>query len=409
MALRPDVTAPGYLRARFRELRSRRPGQPAVGIVSNEFFDLALGRMGGFGWAARTSAECLGTYGAAGYRPVLLVGRGGIADAKTARRSNGVPLIRYDDSTARYTRTLTRERVSLYLLIDYRPNYLPVLEARDGIPLVVWIRDPKTPDDYERIGTLRVPMSADPPVGVPMIDTRSLGSLVARLVESGIPVSLVSPAPTIAAAKAPAAYGTTAPVTLLPNPLTVTTGETERAARPRIVFLARLDPIKRPWLFVELARRFPGVDFCMLGQSHFTGPGSWQPSSIPENLQVLGHVDGPAKTRLLGSASMLVNTSIHEALPVSFLEALHCGTPIVACCDPELVVSRFGAYVGEWEGSGLDSLSAFSDAIERLLDERDLTQRLGHEGREWARQTHTREQFLAAFARLAGSMAEDGG
>jgi glycosyltransferase involved in cell wall biosynthesis len=73
------------------------------------------------------------------------------------------------------------------------------------------------------------------------------------------------------------------------------------------------------------------------------------------------------------------------------------------------VTSRFGLYAGRWDGNGLDGLDALSDAIARLLDDDDLRLRLGNEGREWARQTHTREQFLAAFARLAGSMAEDGG
>jgi glycosyltransferase involved in cell wall biosynthesis len=104
---------------------------------------------------------------------------------------------------------------------------------------------------------------------------------------------------------------------------------------------------------------------------------------------------------------MIVNTSIHESLPISFLEALHCGTPIVGCQDPEHVTSRFGVFVGEWRGSGLEGLTAFSGAVERLLDDEGLRLRLGHEGRDWARSTHTSEHFLAAFSRVADSI--DGG
>jgi glycosyltransferase involved in cell wall biosynthesis len=103
---------------------------------------------------------------------------------------------------------------------------------------------------------------------------------------------------------------------------------------------------------------------------------------------------------------MIVNTSIHESLPISFLEALHCGTPIVSCQDPEGVTSRFGRYVGHVDGSGLDALDVFADAIESLLDDDDLRLRLGAEGREWARANHTAERFLEVFEELATSLEE---
>ena len=37
-----------------------------------------------------------------------------------------------------------------------------------------------------------------------------------------------------------------------------------------------LDPIKRPWLFAEIAKHFPDVEFLFLGQSHFRGEGAWE-------------------------------------------------------------------------------------------------------------------------------------
>jgi glycosyltransferase involved in cell wall biosynthesis len=102
---------------------------------------------------------------------------------------------------------------------------------------------------------------------------------------------------------------------------------------------------------------------------------------------------------------MLVNPSIHDGLPISFLEALHCGTPIVSCHDPEGVTSRFGIDVGRWDGSGMDALDAFASGIERLLDDEDLRLELGAAGRDWARANHTPESFLAAFTSLTRSLA----
>ena len=133
------------------------------------------------------------------------------------------------------------------------------------------------------------------------------------------------------------------PLEFLPYPLDFDRGEITKSPKPRVVFLGRLDPIKRPWVFVELAREFPHVEFLLLGQSHFHGPGDWEPTNIPHNVRFLGHVGGEEKRALLASAWLLVNTSIHEALPVSFLEALVFQIPIVSCQNPEDIVSLSGA------------------------------------------------------------------
>jgi len=376
--------------------------RPSVAIVSNEFFDRAVGRMGGFGWAARTSAECFGSRPELGYRPLLLAGKGELATG-SAERSNGVPLFRFEKTRA-YGRALRRARACLALTIDYRPNYRPVLDALHGVPVIVWVRDPRTPEDRARIATLRLPSGADAAAGIAAIDCTSLGAFVAGATSRGTRVVVAATAPALAAGKIAGAYGL-APrdVPLLPNPVDPVPDGVRKADRPTVAFLGRLDPIKRPWIFVTLARRFPEVEFIVLGQSHFSGEGSWEPDDVPDNVRLLGHVDREDKIRLLAAAWLLVNTSIHEGLAISFLEALHCATPIVSCQDPESVTSRFGLFVGRWDGDGLDAVASFSDAIQRLLDEADLRLRLGHEGREWVRATHTRDGFASAFARLATS------
>ena len=380
----------------------RRRMHSSVGIVSNEFFDRGLGRMGGFGWAARASAECFSTRLELGHRPVFLAGQGELANGSKTGRSNGVVLIPYDD-TRRYAKALAAAGIARVLMIDYRPNFLPVLETLAPIPVIVWVRDPRTPADHEKIATLRLPTGDAVPAGTPSFDCTSLGRFAAQAAATGTPFVMTATAPALARSKISETFGFDADeVALLPNPLDVATDTLRKADRPRVVFLGRLDPIKRPWLFVELARRFPRVEFALVGQSHFSGDGSWEPGDLPENLNVLGHVDGIDKQSLLAPAWLLVNTSIHEGLPISFLEALHCGTPIVSCQDPESVTSRFGLYVGRWDGTGLEGVDAFAEAVERLLHDHELRAQLGEEGRAWVRETHTKDHFASAFARLAG-------
>jgi glycosyltransferase involved in cell wall biosynthesis len=377
-----------------------------VGIVANEFFDLRLGRMGGFGWAALHAARSFKRLPGV-VTPVFISGEH-VGRWRRRRRSNGIPLtLRHWDLEV-WERRLTALRLDLLLTIEYRPSYEPVLTALSTTPLLVWVRDPRSPEDDAKIASLELPDGRERPQGTHAIDCRSMRDVVERSLAEERPVAFASTAPNLLAPRARAAY--TLPsleLAFLPNPLEVDRDEpVDEPARPTVVFLGRLDPIKRPWLFVELARRFPQADFLMLGQSHFTGDGAWSvsPESFPSNLRLLSHVDGAEKARLLRTASVFVNTAVHEGLPVSFLEALHCGLPILSCQDPEHVVSRFGIYVGRWDGSGLDSLDAFEAGLRRLLTDDEFRRRCGAEGRNWARANHTEKRFVETFLELASGL-----
>jgi glycosyltransferase involved in cell wall biosynthesis len=183
----------------------------------------------------------------------------------------------------------------------------------------------------------------------------------------------------------------------LPNPIALAPNRSGTSGPPLVVFLGRLDPYKRPWLFVELARRFPHVSFAMAGRRHHVGVGAWEPSGIPPNVRLLGHVDGIEKTRLLATSTVLVNTSIHEGLAVSLLEGLAFGTPILSCVDPEGIASRFGIYVGDFPGSGENALPALESGLAHLLATPDLRRSLGEAGRRWVEERHTPQHFLSAF------------
>ena len=380
----------------------KRTRSTTVGIVANEFLDPELGRLGGFGWAARSSAECLRQSSSVDLRPVFLSGQHYRTGASRATTSHGVPLLFRDQDPAAYRRALARRGVSLLLTIDYRASYAPIIASLPRAPLIIWAIEPRPRADVEKISTLEIPNDPVSPQGISATGSTSLRAVLDEASQADRSVRLVSPAPVFLEAKARQAYDVpTAGLEFLPYPLEVVHGRNSRAREPRLLFLGRLDPIKRPWLFVELARRFPKVEFLLLGQAHFRGPGAWEPARLPENVRLVGHVDGEEKRHLLSSAWALVNTSIHEALPVSFVEALHYGTPVVSCQDPEGVASRFGVFVGRWDGSGLAGLDAFADGLARLLGDGQLRRRLGRQGRNWARANHTRERFLETFLRLS--------
>lgn len=372
-----------------------------LGIVANEFFDRDVGRMGGFGWAAARVARCFAEDPELGVDVVFLTGEVKVADAGGERIVHGTRLLGVDSGAFRYAMRVRRARLDLLLLIDYRPGYQTAIRARPRTPVILWARDPRPPEDEARVSTLEIPGAPGiRPQGVSPIDCTSFARIVrqARWWRRKVLVATTTP---FLHAKVPGTYGI-APreIFTLPNIIDVPSGPARKSASPTTVFLGRLDPYKRPWIAVELARLFPEVEFLFLGQTHFRGEGSWTPIDIPSNVRLLGHTDGAEKEAALAAAWVLVNTSIHEGLPVSFLEALACETPILSCQDPEDVASRFGVYVGRWNGTGLDGLPAFAGGLRRLLDSAPLRERLGAEGRRWVAATHNRSRFLEAFADL---------
>jgi glycosyltransferase involved in cell wall biosynthesis len=370
-----------------------------VGIVANEFFGREVGGFGGFGWAARQVARLFNGNPEHGFEAVFLnrtlpssAGRGRVHDT---------PLITRDGGRLSDIRGVRAERLDLLLMIDYRPGYRFFAGALPRTPIIVWARDPRTPEDVRKIDTLLIPGAPDVrSQGVDKVDCTSLGAIVRASRLLARPVLFATPSPNLAD-KVPDTYGITPPeVCFLPNPVDLNPDEVSKSERPRVVFLGRLDPIKRPWLFAELAGQFPEVEFLFVGHGHFEGEGAWRSVGLHPNVRMLGHVDGAEKLRTLSSAWALVNTSIHESLAVSFLEALACETPIVSCQNPGEVVARFGIYVGRWDGDGLASLPRFREALGRLLRDAEMRARLGREGRAWVAETHGPARFLDAFRSL---------
>jgi len=95
----------------------------------------------------------------------------------------------------------------------------------------------------------------------------------------------------------------------------------------------------------------------------------------------------------LKDAKILVNTSIHEALPISFLEALSFGTLLVSNRNPEELTERFGIYVGDVLGDGFDKVDLFVDAIRNLMLDDEKCRVLGEQAIQYIKDRHSVESF----------------
>jgi len=175
--------------------------------------------------------------------------------------------------------------------------------------------------------------------------------------------------------------------------------EEAESRSPVVLFLGRVDPYKRPWLLVPLARMFPHVTFIVAGQSHFHGQGSYRLPRLG-NLQTVGLANSTVKHSLLRKAWLLISLSVHEGVAVSFLEALACATPIVALVDPGELISSYGCFAGAFPGTGMAAIGSLGRCISWLLQNQSARRELGIRGREHVIATHNEQRFLTGFATL---------
>lgn len=159
--------------------------------------------------------------------------------------------------------------------------------------------------------------------------------------------------------KVQALYGIEETPGFLPNPVPEPEKLGEKAEKPTVCFLARWDPQKRVEHFFRLAKEYPNVEFICLGKCHDEGKDAEfrkRYGAIP-NLTLTGFVSEREKSVILSKSWALVNTSIREALPVSFLEALAHETPIISGENPDELTSSYGLHIkGDEYSKGIDWL-----------------------------------------------------
>jgi glycosyltransferase involved in cell wall biosynthesis len=114
---------------------------------------------------------------------------------------------------------------------------------------------------------------------------------------------------------------------------------------------------------------------------------------------VLAGVRADARA-VMGAADAVLLPSVWEGLPLVGLEALAAGTPLVATAARE---SASSSPTARPPSSSRPATSAFEQAIERVLDDRELAHRLRRNGLELAA-AHSQEAMLARYHRLYGEI-----
>jgi glycosyltransferase involved in cell wall biosynthesis len=156
-----------------------------------------------------------------------------------------------------------------------------------------------------------------------------------------------------------------------------------------ILWVGMLHENKRPELFLELAARLPQRRFVMIGGPRegalaFYERIRTQAERVP-NLELTGFLPLAEVEGWFDRARVLVNTSLYEGMPNTFLQAWARGIPTVASVDVGAPVHRVAASVEELAA---EVESAFANPA------------LGAACRDYFRRTHSSAQVLARYEEL---------
>ncbi|MCE9616202.1 MAG: glycosyltransferase family 4 protein [Lentisphaerae bacterium] len=177
--------------------------------------------------------------------------------------------------------------------------------------------------------------------------------------------------------------------------------------RPYLLTVGTVEPRKNLPFLIELFERLPAFD----GRLVIAGRLGWKFGPILERIKrspraadilLLQHVEDNALPALYAGAELFLITSFYEGFGFPPLEAMACGTPVLA--------SRGGS-LPEILGDGALSLAGFdvaewANAAERLLHETDLRRRQTARGLtqaaryDWDR---TARETLAAYEQTRGA------
>jgi glycosyltransferase involved in cell wall biosynthesis len=188
-------------------------------------------------------------------------------------------------------------------------------------------------------------------------------------------------------------YGLRRPPGFLPSPVQLPT-EVRKAEHPAVCYVGRWEGRKRVELFFELAEQCPDVEFIAVGGARDRARDRAlreRYGRIP-NVWMTGVLDQfvtPEWSEVLGRSWILVNSSLREGLPTTFIEAAAHRCAILSFADPDGFATRFGRQARE---------GGLREGLLELLRENRWAA-LGEEGRKYVERVFSVENAMDAHLR----------
>jgi glycosyltransferase involved in cell wall biosynthesis len=176
-----------------------------------------------------------------------------------------------------------------------------------------------------------------------------------------------------------------------------------------IGMVARVAPVKDYFTLAKAAAtildRHPNTIFVVVGDNSLVDHNRDHYAKVVEDLEELGIADKfiftghrSDLTRLVSAMDICVLSTHREGFPLSVLEAMAMGKPVVATSVggiPEMIRHGQTGFLHSHENS-----TELSDSILYLIDNPVEARRVGHAAREYVRTNHSRQKFVDEITKV---------
>ena len=158
-----------------------------------------------------------------------------------------------------------------------------------------------------------------------------------------------------------------------------------------VAWLARVVAVKGPSRVVELAHRFPNVNFILAGGGDLIDELK---TAAPKNLKILGWQDA---ADIWAVSDIAVSTSVNEGMPIALIEAQLSGIPVVS-----LDAGSVSEVIEHGEtGFVLKSFDEkYVDALRVLIEDKELRLKLGERARQRALELFSPSEMILRHEQL---------
>ncbi|MBI9035990.1 MAG: glycosyltransferase [Bacteroidales bacterium] len=160
--------------------------------------------------------------------------------------------------------------------------------------------------------------------------------------------------------------------------------ESPISKRIKALWVGKADNVKQPLLYIELAKRFPDTEFTLVMNSSIQDVSNTVKNTMPSNVNLIEFVSFTEIEKYFSESFVLVNTSVFEGFPNTFLQAGKYGVPILSLSvDPEKMLSEGGGGV-----CAANNFDLFVEGFEQILRDIEFRKLISLKVRAYVRKFH---------------------
>jgi len=164
----------------------------------------------------------------------------------------------------------------------------------------------------------------------------------------------------------------------------------------RILFAGRITTLKGVDMLLRVMAGMPDIELVLVGGGELQSSLAQAYAKCP-NIRFVGKVDQEELVEYYSTATaMVLPTLVPENFPLAVVEAAACGTPSIVSGEPGGAAELVGAMGGGLLYRGEAELA---EAIQRLVEDRQLRDELGANARAAYVERYTMERHIAAYLR----------